>query len=152
MFSNNMMKIVCNVIDLNKTFFGTGKRKTSIAKVLLRKGLGKIIINNKSFKNYFPFFLKICNILKIIKLNNNLSCFDIFIVVRGGGYESQYSAICFGVSHAFLNYIYCLYKDLFIEFKKNLRNLGFVARDTRIVERKKFGFRKSRKKKQYSKR
>lgn len=142
--------------NLNEIFFGTGKRKTSIAKVLLRKGSGKVLINNRSFKNYFPFFLKITNILKIIKIaynfNLQLQYLDIIIVVKGGGCESQYNAICFGLAHAFLNYIYYFYKDLVNDFKKSLRNFGLLTRDVRIVERKKCGFRKSRKRKQYSKR
>lgn len=133
-------------------FFGTGRRKTSVAKVILRLGVGNVLVNGKCFKLYFPSFLKILTINKILQVVDCVDMFNIYITVSGGGLESQYNAICFGLSLALLNYIKLNKKDDFLLSKKSLKDIGFISRDARIVERKKFGFRKARKKKQYSKR
>lgn len=135
-------------------FFGVGKRKTSCARLYIKKnGIGNIIVNNVIFDKYF--YLKTCslfmlNIFKLVEYETNK--FDIYVTVNGGGLKSQLSSVGFAFVKAFLSYISVCEPSLFYKNKKKLKKIGLVSRDTRIVERKKFGFRKARKKKQYSKR
>ncbi|WMC20303.1 MAG: 30S ribosomal protein S9 [Enterobacteriaceae bacterium PSpyr] len=128
----------------NYLYYGTGRRKTSTARVFMKPGDGNFIINNKKIKKYFTnknIQLMIYKPLNLVKLNNIM---DLYITVKGGGTTGQYEAIRHGISRAILNY------------NKNLRNIlkkeGFISRDSRKVERKKPGFKKSRRKPQFSKR
>ena len=130
--------------------YSTGKRKTSIARIFLKIGSGNIEINN-SF-TYFNHFKKAINIIKkplyLLNVNNK---FDFKITVKGGGTTGQAEAIKHGISKALVTFD----KDNESEensFKKQLKKLGFLTRDPRVVERKKVGYRKARKKEQYSKR
>ncbi len=140
------------MFNQDNVFFGLGKKKTSSAKVILRQGVGKVLVNDRCFKVYFSSFFKILIINKMLQITSCISVFDIYINVKGGGIESQYNAVCFGLASAILNYTFNINKDIYDVVKKNIKKIGFISRDTRIVERKKFGLRKSRKKKQYSKR
>jgi small subunit ribosomal protein S9 len=150
-----------------KYYYGTGRRKTSTARVFLSQGMGNIHINKKDkyFKSNFANMI-INEPLKLLKLENK---FDIKITVTGGGIIGQAGAIRHGLTRALISYDNEFNaknikdnpdkEDELSEdnvsintWKQKLRKAGFVTRDPRKVERKKVGFRKSRKKEQYSKR
>lgn len=127
-----------------KLYQATGRRKTSVAQVKLTPGRGKIFVNKKKFEDFFPVEFnrkKILKPLNIAKLNDN---FDMRIIVRGGGITGQTDAIQLGVSRALIEYDESL--------KPSLREEGLLTRDPRMVERKKYGQKKARKRFQFSKR
>lgn len=135
---------------MTKYIYSTGKRKTSIARVFLKIGTGLITINNS--QNYFDNSIKSMNIIKkplyLLNINDKI---DLKITVKGGGLTGQAEAIKHGISKALVEF------DKNNEenedsFRKKLKKLGFLTRDSRKVERKKVGRRKARKKEQYSKR
>jgi len=139
-----------------KQFYGTGRRKTSTARVFLKSGKGKIVINQRSLENYFgadsAWFMIVHQPLIAVGLEKR---FDITVTVEGGGNSGQAGAIRLGITRALLQY------DEEEEggstgeghtLRKILRQQGFVTRDSRRVERKKVGLRKARKRPQYSKR
>ena len=135
---------------MNKYIYSTGKRKTSIARIFLKNGNGNIIINNST--NYFNSFKKSINIIKKpLYLLNIKNKFDIKITIKGGGLIGQAEAIKHGISKA-LTIFDKKNEDKETSFKKKLKKIGFLTRDSRKVERKKVGRRKARKKEQYSKR
>jgi len=130
---------------MNKQYFiGTGKRKTSVARIFLKEGKGKIYINGIHAKKYFSRKTSLIILKKPLELFNISDKFDITISVSGGGITGQVDAIKHGITRALITYDYNL--------REKLRKNGFVTRDSRIVERKKVGFHKSRKKPQFSKR
>jgi len=125
-------------------YYGTGRRKSSSARVFLKKGTGYITINKRTATNYFDrktFSLIISQPFEIV---NMIDKFDALITVKGGGISSQVNAIKQGITKALIQYD--------IVFRTELRKLGFVSRDSREVERKKVGLRKARKRPQFSKR
>lgn len=125
-------------------FYGTGKRKTSIARVWIVKGSGSIYINNRELEKYFSLksmYFVVRNPMSILKISKH---FNIIATVKGGGQMSQANAVSHGVVRALLKYNE--------KFKPVLRSNNLVTRDSRIVERKKSGQAKARKKFQYSKR
>ncbi len=125
-------------------FYGTGRRKSSTARVYLRQGSGNITINMRTLDRYFgreTSRMIIRQPLEVSDLSNN---FDIDIKVKGGGSNGQAGAIQLGIARALLQYDG--------ELRSPLRQNGFLTRDAREVERKKVGLRKARKKEQYSKR
>ncbi|VFP88475.1 30S ribosomal protein S9 [Buchnera aphidicola (Cinara piceae)] len=124
--------------------YGTGRRKSSSARVFLHKGEGKIIINKRSLKKYFGRETACMVVQQPLDLVNMLNQFNFYITVKGGGISGQAGAIRQGITRALIKYDSSL-RDM-------LRKEGFVTRDSRRVERKKCGFRKSRKKPQFSKR
>jgi small subunit ribosomal protein S9 len=134
---------------MNKYIYSTGKRKTSIARVFLKEGNGNILINDK---NDAEKNTKIINTIKktltILNINDKI---DLKITVKGGGTTGQTEAIRHGISKA-LVILDEKNTDEKKSFKKKLKKLGFLTRDSRQVERKKVGKRKARKKEQYSKR
>jgi len=128
-----------------KVYSATGRRKTSIAQVrLLTPGTGKIEINDRELDNYFPVELNRNEALRPLSNFELLGKFDIAIIVRGGGYNDQTGAIRLGIARALLDYDE--------ELKSKLRQSGFLTRDPRMVERKKYGQKKARKRFQFSKR
>ncbi len=135
----------------NNKFYATGKRKTSIARVFVKKGSGIITINKIIF-DYNQKNNRTINIIKkpIELLYSNLM-FDITATVKGGGITGQAEAIRHGLSKILVNIDKELYNGENL-FKKRLKKFGYITRDSRIVERKKVGRRKARKKEQYSKR
>lgn len=125
-------------------YYGTGRRKTSIARVFLKKGHGKIKINKTDMNDYFSL-KKSCMIVKQpLELLNLLDKFDCNVNVHGGGVSSQSEAIRLGISRALVNFNNSM--------KVVLRKAGFVTRVALSVERKKVGFKKSRRRPQFSKR
>ena len=125
-------------------YYGTGRRKTSTARVFLRPGTGKIQINKRSAEVYFGRETARMIINQPLELTDTMGKFDLVINVQGGGGSGQAGAIRHGITRALMQYDESL--------RPALRQAGYVTRDARKVERKKVGLRKARKKPQFSKR
>jgi len=126
------------------TYYGTGRRKTSAARVYLRSGGGEILVNGRSLDVFFGRETARMIVRQPLELAQLEGKFDIHVTVRGGGTTGQAGAIRHGITRALLDYDESL--------RPSLRKAGFVTRDAREVERKKVGLRKARKATQYSKR
>ncbi|CRK86049.1 30S ribosomal protein S9 [Candidatus Providencia siddallii] len=129
---------------IDNQHYGTGRRKSSSARVFIKKGNGNIKINHRTLEEYFgreTAHMVVCQPLELVDM---LKKFDLFVTVRGGGISGQAGAIRLGITRALLSYD----SNLRIQ----LRKAGFVTRDARSVERKKVGFKKSRRRPQFSKR
>ena len=124
--------------------YGTGRRKTSTARVFLRPGSGQITINGKTLDDYFGRQTSRMVVRQPLELVEMIEKFDVVITVEGGGASGQAGAIRHGITRALVEYDENL--------KGDLRRAGYVTRDAREVERKKVGLRKARKRPQYSKR
>lgn len=127
-----------------KESIGTGRRKTAVSSVRVRKGTGIIDVNGRSFEEYFPLKLQRDLILAPISKFSNVQKVDLIIRVKGGGIESQATATRLGISRA-------LVSDE-EEIRSSLKDLGYLTRDPRKKERKKYGRKKARKRFQFSKR
>lgn len=125
-------------------YYATGKRKSAIARVWIMPGSGKITVNRRSFEEYFPLETHKMLIQEPFKLTNTLDQYDVLITVRGGGISGQASAVKHGISKNLLS--------VDTTFRPALKQAGFLTRDSRITERKKYGQKKARKRFQYSKR
>ena len=125
-------------------FYSTGRRKSSSARVFLKRGTGNITINNRSMDNYFGRETGRMVVRQPLETVKMLDQVDINITVTGGGISGQAGAIRHGITRALIEYDGTL--------RKILRQAGFVTRDSREVERKKVGLHKARKRPQYSKR
>lgn len=125
-------------------YYATGRRKNAIAKVRLVPGEGKITVNQKDYKDYFHREVLATMITEPLKLTNTDSAYDIFAQIKGGGITGQASALRHGISMALL--------EINKEYRLILKPEGFLTRDSRIKERKKFGLKKARKRPQFSKR
>ena len=123
---------------------GTGRRKSSVARVFLKKGSGKITVNDKDIQVFFGRQTSIMICRQPLFLTNHVETFDIMINVHGGGESGQAGAVRHGITRALIDYDAAL--------KPALSQAGFVTRDAREVERKKVGFRSARRRKQFSKR
>ena len=123
---------------------GTGRRKSSVARVFLKKGTGKITVNDKDIQVYFGRETSIMICRQPLFLTNHVETFDIMVNVHGGGESGQAGAVRHGITRALVDYDAAL--------KPALSQAGFVTRDAREVERKKVGFRSARRRKQFSKR
>ncbi len=124
--------------------YGTGRRKSSVARVFIKKGTGQIIVNGKPVENYFGRQTSIMVVKQPLVLTNNVEQFDIKVTVKGGGESGQAGAVRHGVTRALIDYDAAL--------KPDLSRTGFVTRDSREVERKKVGLHGARRRKQFSKR
>ncbi|SIT23061.1 30S ribosomal protein S9 [Achromobacter sp. MFA1 R4] len=124
--------------------YGTGRRKTSVARVFIKKGTGKIVVNGKPVDEFFARETGRMVVRQPLELTGHLESFDIKVNVHGGGETGQAGAIRHGITRALIDYDATL--------KSSLSQAGFVTRDAREVERKKVGFRKARRRKQFSKR
>ena len=125
-------------------FYGTGGRKTAIARVFLRAGSGKIVVNEKPVDEFFSRETGRMVVRQPLELTQHTGTFDIMVNVIGGGESGQAGAVRHGITRALIQYDATL--------KPALSNAGFVTRDAREVERKKVGLRKARRRKQFSKR
>jgi len=125
-------------------YYGTGRRKSSTARVFMRSGSGKINVNSKTLEEYFGRKTAHMIVRQPLEKTETLSNFDINITVKGGGGSGQAGAIRLGIARALLQYDEAMRGDL--------RGAGYLTRDAREVERKKVGLRKARKATQYSKR
>ncbi len=123
---------------------GTGRRKSSVARVFLKKGTGKITVNEKDIQAFFGRQTSIMICRQPLLLTNHANTFDIMISVHGGGESGQAGAVRHGITRALIDYDATL--------KPALRQAGFVTRDAREVERKKVGLHSARRRKQFSKR
>jgi small subunit ribosomal protein S9 len=121
-----------------------GRRKTAVARVYLKKGKGNIVVNDKDYKLYFPITTLQTSVTKPLALTNSVTDFDVTVTVEGGGITGQAEAISLGIARALVEYN--------AENKPTLRAAGLMTRDPRMVERKKFGQKKARKRFQFSKR
>ena len=125
-------------------FYGTGRRKSSAARVFLRPGKGTITVNDKTLENFFGRETSQMVVRQPLELTKLSDRFDILVTVEGGGITGQSGAIRLGISRALV-----LYDE---NLKSQLRKAGFLTRDAREVERKKVGLHKARRATQYSKR
>jgi len=134
--------------------YGTGRRKTSTARVYLKPGTGNIVINTNTLDKYFGRKTARMIVRQPLEATNLLDKFDITVTVRGGGMNGQAGAIRHGIARALLKYDEQLGTDPTSEnsLRKILRKAGYLTRDAREVERKKVGRHKARKGTQYSKR
>ena len=121
-----------------------GRRKTAVARVILAPGTGKITVNKKSFEQYFPMETLRTSVVKPLEVSNSLGKYDVRVNVEGGGPTGQAGAICLGVARALV----AMHEDN----RSPLRAAGLLTRDPRMVERKKYGQKKARKRFQFSKR
>jgi small subunit ribosomal protein S9 len=124
--------------------YGTGRRKSSVARVFLRRGSGKIVINGRAIEQYFHRETGRMVARQPLELTNHATTFDIQVNVDGGGETGQAGAVRHGITRALIDYDATL--------KPVLSKAGLVTRDAREVERKKVGLRKARRRKQFSKR
>ena len=125
-------------------FYGTGRRKTSTARIYLRPGSGTITVNHREFTNYFPTETLRMNVRRPLTLTEHVEKFDILATVAGGGVNSQSGAVRLGIARALVEYN--------AELRKSLKKDGLLTSDSRIKERKKYGLAGARKRFQFSKR
>jgi len=128
----------------DQVYYSTGRRKSSAARVFLKRGTGEITINNRTLEQYFGRETGRMIVRQPLEKVEMLDQFDFKITVKGGGISGQAGAIRHGITRALMEYDETL--------RKPLRQAGFVTRDAREVERKKVGLHKARKRPQYSKR
>ena len=124
--------------------YGTGRRKTSVSRVFIKPGKGDIKINNKSLEEYFERMTLRQIVLQPLTLLNQEGKFDLYITVAGGGKSGQAGAVRHGLARAL--------EQFNPDFRPEMKKAGFMTRDSRMVERKKYGKPKARKSDQYSKR
>lgn len=136
----------------NACYYGTGKRKTSIAKVRLTEGTGKITVNGKDVNEYFPFETLVMDLCQPLDVTLMRDKFDVDAKVSGGGFSGQTGAIRLGIVRALLDYDKDSDPTSDTSFRKILKQNGFVTRDSRETERKKPGLKKARRAPQFSKR
>jgi small subunit ribosomal protein S9 len=128
-------------------YYGTGRRKNAVARVFLRNGNGKIIINGKEYDDLIKYFQRstlVQHIVEPFNVTNTTGKFDMIIRVNGGGLSGQAGAVRLGIARALLQYN--------PELRKALKEKGMLTRDPRMVERKKYGLKKARRAPQFSKR
>ena len=125
-------------------YVGVGRRKTSTARVYLRSGNGRILVNRRPLEEYFTRPTQVMELRRPLTLTENLDKFDVLITVRGGGTTGQAGAVRLGIARALLQYN--------AELRGVLKAEGFLTRDARKVERKKYGQRGARRRFQFSKR
>jgi small subunit ribosomal protein S9 len=126
------------------SFYGTGKRKSSVARVWLKPGTGNIIVNKKPLDEYFGRETSKMVVRQPLELTEKVGQFDIFVTVCGGGDTGQAGAIKHGITKALL--------ESDVELRGTLKKAGFITRDSRVKERKKYGKAAARKRFQFSKR
>ena len=125
-------------------YYGTGRRKTSTARVFLRPGTGAISVNHRSFESFFPTEVLRTQIRQPLALTETADKFDILATVAGGGVSGQAGAVRLGIARALVEYN--------LELRRRLKNEGLLTRDARAKERKKYGMAGARKRFQFSKR
>lgn len=125
-------------------YYGTGRRKTAVARVFMKSGSGKVVVNDKPLDDFFSRETGRMVVRQPLELTQHIATFDIMVNVTGGGESGQAGAVRHGITRALIEYDATL--------KPALSNAGFVTRDAREVERKKVGFHKARRRKQFSKR
>ncbi len=124
--------------------YGTGRRKSSVARVFIKRGTGKIVINGRDLNDFFKRETGRMIVMQPLQITENTETFDIMVNVVGGGESGQAGAVRHGITRALIDYD--------ANLKSVLSNAGLVTRDAREVERKKVGLKKARRAKQFSKR
>ena len=127
-----------------KSYYGTGKKKSSVARVWLKPGAGNFTVNNKSLEEYFGRETSKMVVKQPLELTENVGKFDVYVTVSGGGDTGQSGAIKHGITKALL--------EVDAELRGTLKKAGFITRDSRIKERKKYGKKAARASFQFSKR
>lgn len=128
----------------NVQYRGTGRRKSSVARVILTPGTGNFVINEKTAKDYLPSDVLLMIVNQPLELTNTTDKFDVTVNVYGGGYSGQAGAIRHGVARALL--------EAGTDYRPQLKAAGFLTRDARMKERKKYGLKAARRAPQFSKR
>ena len=131
-------------LDFKDSKYATGRRKTSIAKIWLKKGSGKIYVNGKNYEDYFKRANHKMQLLRPFEIINQLTSYDVRCSVKGGGHTGQVGAMVHGISKALIQFD--------SELKSTLKKEKLTTRDSRAVERKKYGHKKARRSYQFSKR
>ena len=134
-----------------KVFIGTGRRKSSVAQVKMTAGKGKITVNGRDVKDFFPYETNIMDLKQPLVATNNENTFDIEVNVTGGGFSGQTGAIRLGITRALLEYDKAN-EGSETSYRTTLKRAGFVTRDARSKERKKPGLKAARRAPQFSKR
>ncbi|MDD6093790.1 MAG: 30S ribosomal protein S9 [bacterium] len=138
--------------DNSRVFYGTGRRKSSVARVrLIPSGSGKITVNGRDVNEYMPFEVLVMDLKQPLQITNNMETFDIECNVFGGGFSGQTGAIRLGITRALLEYDKENEKND-DSYRKMLKKAGMVTRDPRSKERKKPGLKAARRAPQFSKR
>ena len=135
-----------------KVYIGTGRRKTSVARVTLTPGTGKVTVNGKDVHDYLPYEVLVMDLLQPLEATNTKELFDVVAKVNGGGFSGQTGAIRLGITRALLQYDASTPVDSENSYRKILKKAGFITRDSRKKERKKPGLKKARRAPQFSKR
>ena len=135
-----------------KVITASGRRKSSVAQVKMVPGSGKITVNGRDVNEYLPFDVLVMDLKQPLVMTNNESTFDIDVVVRGGGYSGQTGAIRLAITKALLIYDEITDASSETAYRRVLKEAGFITRDPRVKERKKYGLKKARRAPQFSKR
>ena len=138
--------------EKKNVYTGTGHRKTSVARVTLTPGKGKITVNGKDVREYFPSEICVMDLCQPLDLTNTRELFDVDCKVKGGGFQGQTGAIRLGITRALLQYDSTTPEDSENSYRKVLKAAGMITRDSRKKERKKPGLKKARRAPQFSKR
>jgi len=125
-------------------YLGTGRRKSSVARVRLIPGTGKIVINKRAFEDFIPSAQTRLDVMQPLEMTETTNNYDVHVNVRGGGMTGQAGAIRHGISRALL--------EVNSDFRPVLKKAGMLTRDARVKERYKYGLKKARKSSQFSKR
>ncbi len=125
-------------------FYGTGRRKTAVSRVFLKKGKGNITVNGKTLEDYFDLLTARQIVMQPLATLEQIGNFDLYITVKGGGKSGQAGAVRHGLARAL--------EKFDPEFRPAMKKAGYMTRDSRAVERKKYGKPKARKTEQFSKR
>ena len=135
-----------------KVITASGRRKSSTAQVKMVPGTGKITVNGKDVNEYLPFEVLVMDLKQPLVATNNESTFDIEVVVKGGGFSGQTGAIRLAITKALLEYDSNTDASSETSYRRILKEAGFITRDPRVKERKKYGLKKARRAPQFSKR
>jgi small subunit ribosomal protein S9 len=131
-------------VKKTSNYYGTGKRKTAVARVFMRYGTGEFSVNKRTVDDYFPRETLKMIIRQPLELTGTIGKFDCYVTVRGGGISGQAGAVRHGITKALMDYN--------PEFRPVLKKAGFITRDPRVKERKKYGQKGARARFQFSKR
>ncbi len=135
-----------------ESYYATGRRKRSVAQVKLTPGKGNIIVNGKPVGEYMPFAVLVMDLKQPLVATKTENKFDVEVTVKGGGFSGQTGAIRLGITRALMVYDADTDQSSDSAYRKILKVNGFVTRDPRIKERKKYGLKKARRAPQFSKR
>ena len=125
-------------------YYGTGRRKASVARVFLTEGTGKIVVNGRDVNEYMPYATLVMDLKQPLEITNTTDKFDVNCTVKGGGFTGQAGAIRLGITRALMN--------VSTDFRSPFKVAGMVTRDPRAKERKKYGLKAARRAPQFSKR